>query len=442
MCSSTLSWGRILMGVMALKLLFRYGKSCLPLNIRDENVVHLVENKMMETVQPAAEVERALNNPIGSLSLGAVIQEKRPQQLAVVVTDISRPVPYREVLPCLMQQIHNAGLEKDRITFIIATGAHRPNTLDENREAFGQFTENYTFINHDCDKGLVSLGFLKDGTELLLNRLVAEAEMVLTIGAVMPHNLAGFSGGPKLILPGVAGRKTIESNHRMMKDPGVGPGEISGNPIQKQIWEGTERVGVDFALNLVLNQENQILKAFAGSLKSSWEEGCFFCQEAYRCNLPDPEQVVIAGAGGYPRDLNLYQSVKALTNAARLTKPGGTIVLVAKCQDGMGDPLFEEWMSGVKEPEEVLGRFKDQGFTLGPHKAFMLCELLKNKEVILVSDLDRPDTRVPLLKTFTRWERAERELVKKHGSNYRAIILPLAGLVFPLTGQLHPAGIV
>lgn len=414
---------------------FKYGMETLYINTNDKNVASIIEPNLPPADNTKEEIKHSLTNPIKSLSLKDIVMEKRPGSVAIVVADISRPIPYMDILPAVLKEFENGGVNKEQISFIIATGAHRPNTEKETKEVFGSLTKHYRFINHDCDNKLTSLGFLNNGTELLINTIVARADMVVTIGCIMPHNLAGFSGGPKLLVPGVAGRKTIECNHRMMNNQGVGPGMLVNNPIPSQMMEGARRVGLNFSINVVLNQQNQIIKSFAGDMEAAWLAGCSYCQRVYQLSLPAPEEVVIAGAGGYPRDLNLYQAIKALVNGDRLTKPGGTIVLVAQCQEGMGDPLFEKWLNEARTPKDILYRFKSEEFKIGAHKAYVICEVLKNKEVILISDLAKSKNQVPLLKSVGDWEIAEKLLIKKHGSDYRALILPFAGLVFPLSGQ-------
>nr|WP_315989287.1 nickel-dependent lactate racemase [Desulforamulus aquiferis] len=247
---------------------------------------------------------------------------------------------------------------------LIATGAHRPNTDDEIRNTFGALAKEIKIQNHNCDKDLVLIGMLGDGIELLVNSEISGAELIITVGAIMPHNLAGFSGGPKLIMPGICGRKTIEHNHRMMTKGGVGPGKILDNPIHNQILEAARLVGVDFTINIVLNHNNEIAGIFSGELETAWREGCKFSESMHRLPLPAQEEVVIAGGGGYPRDLNLYQAVKALVNASKVCKKGGTIVLIARCQEGMGDAIFEEWIN-CGSVSKVLQHFKEKGFELG-----------------------------------------------------------------------------
>lgn len=422
-----------------MEILLPYGRHKIPINICDKNVVAIVEPSLPEETDHVAEIKRALVNPIASQALSELVQSKRPAAIVILTTDISRPIPYQELLKNLLEQLLAGGAKKEQITILIATGAHRANRDQEIKEVFGSLAEEYAIINHNCDQDLIELGKFTDGVPLLVNKLVAQADLVITTGCIMPHNLAGFSGGPKLILPGVSGRITIEQNHSLMLKQQVGPGAIKYNPLHQQIMSAAKQVGVDFNLSVLLNESNRIIKCFAGELEQSWLAGCQYCYELYKQELPPAEEVVIAGAGGYPRDLNLYQAVKALINGARLVRPGGTLVLVGKCEEGMGEPLFEAWMNGASTPEDLVNNFLAEGFRLGAHKAYILCKELKNKKVILISDFAKSGNQVPLLENARDWEEAEEIILQKHGSDYRALILPFGGLVFPLSGQPVPS---
>lgn len=416
-----------------------YGRGNLPITLPDQNVAGIVRPKLPPAQDPKAIIKEALTNPIASATLAELITQHEPAQIVILTTDVSRPIPYQDLLSEILQQLIAGGAKPQQISFIIATGAHRPNTEQEIREVFGPLAEEYAITNHDCDHDLVNLGQLQNGTELWLNRQVAEADFLITTGCILPHNLAGYSGGPKLILPGVAGRKTIEQNHSLMMSQQIGPGKLQGNPVHQQMLEAARRVGVHFNINVLLNEGNQISHCLAGQLEQSWFKGCQVCYDSYHQPLPKPAEVVVAGAGGYPRDLNLYQAVKALLNGAKLTKPGGTVVMVGQCAEGMGEPLFKQWMQRAGTPEELVAIFKKRDFLLGAHKAYVLCKELKNKEVILLSDLAKSDQPVPLLKNVATWQEVEVMLLQRHGSDYRALILPFAGLVFPLSDQPMPS---
>ncbi|CCO08697.1 nickel-dependent lactate racemase [Desulforamulus hydrothermalis] len=418
-----------------MEIPFRYGDQTVKINIEDRNLAGIVQTNLPAAPNQSEEVKNTLAHPIGSSKLRDLVLKKQPASIAILVADVSRPIPYRAVLEPVLQEILTAGVKKDQVKFIIATGAHRPNSVSEIKKVFGPLAEQYLFFNHDCDRCLVNLGRLSSGTELYINKQVIEAAMVITVGNIMPHNLAGFSGGPKLILPGVAGRKTIEQNHGMLTCQGVGPGKIAGNPVSEQIMEAAQRVGVDFAVNVIINEENEIIKCFAGDPAASWLTGCGCCHNLYRQKLPAPQQVVIAGAGGYPRDINLYQAVKALINGAGLAATGGTVVLLARCQEGIGEPVFQQWLEQARSPHEIMRKFHEQGFVLGGHKAYLLSKIMQEKEIILISDLAGSQNQVPLLKNAADWQTAEKMLVRKYGPAYRALAVPFAGLVFPLSGQ-------
>ena len=424
-----------------MEFLIPYGKTMLPINLKKENVAGYIDPPIDLTSNGREIVEHSLSSPIESSPLPKLAQQKKSGPVIILVSDISRPIPYQDLLPPIIQELKKAGITDQEIKFVIATGAHRPNTEQENREVFGALVDQYSFQNHDCDRNLKHLGTLTGGGQLEINAEVASAGLLLTTSCIMPHNLAGFSGGPKMILPGVAGRKTIEANHSLLNHKQVGPGKVENNPIPQQMLEALRISEVAFSINIILNSQNKIIRSFAGHPEAAWRAGCRNCWQLYHLTLPEePAEVVIVGGGGYPRDANLYQAIKALVNGGRFLKEGGTMVLLAKCQEGMGEPLFKKWMQEAKNPSEVLERFAAEGFQLGAHKAYILCKAIKNKEVILVSDLANTDRQVPLLKNVADWARAAKLIAEKHGSDYRALIMPLAGLVFPLSGQEISSG--
>lgn len=421
---------------MSVQIKFGHGQ----LEVKPDNITAIVNIECQGNADGSVEISRALSQPIGSNRLSEITRKKKPDKIAIIVTDISRPVPYKDILPVILKELKESGISDHKISIYIATGAHRPNSDKEISEVFGPLRDRFQIINHNCDGELVSLGYLSGGNELFINSSVARSDLIITIGAIMPHNLAGFSGGPKLIMPGIAGRKTIENNHRLMMGKQVGPGKVTGNPVHLQIIEAARLAQVAFSLNIVMNQNNEVIKAFAGDIAAAWEMGCNFCREVHAINMPEAEEVVIAGAGGYPRDINLYQAIKAAVNASKLCKQGGTIVLVAKCQDGMGDPIFKEWVARAKNHNDILDRFSQEGFILGGHKAYVLSRLLQKHDIVLISQMPEARKNVPIIEHADNWLQAERYLKEKHGQNYRALILPLAGLIFELSGQLAASG--
>jgi nickel-dependent lactate racemase len=287
--------------------------------------------------EPAA-LRQALRNPIFSPALSQIA---RPGQSVVIVhTDITRATPNDRILPILLQELHQAGIERHDITLLNGLGTHRPQTAAELRQMLGdQIVENYRCLQHDCfdDANLVSLGNTPLGHPVRVNRHYLEADLKILTGFIEPHFFAGFSGGPKAVLPSLAGAESVFSNHgyQMIAHPKATWGVTEGNPI----WEEMRAVALltrpDFLLNVALNQRHEITGVFAGELLEAHRVGCEFVRQSAMLPFEKPYDVVITTNSGYPLDQNLYQTVKGLSAAARLARPGGAILLAAACQDGL-----------------------------------------------------------------------------------------------------------
>jgi len=284
--------------------------------------------------------------------------------------------------------LHQIGIKKENTIFIIATGIHRSNSPEEIKEMFGEdIFSNYKFINHDCDDPhLKDLGNLKSGNKLWVDPITSDIDFIITTGVIVPHYFAGFSGGRKSILPGICGRKTIEANHSRMVHADSRAGNLKGNPVHQEMQEAAEKVGVDFNINVVTDEHYEIIEIVAGELFASWQQGVEICKQIYICPIEKKADVVIASAGGYPKDINVYQAQKALNNAYQAIKPGGTIILLAECYEGYGEPTFEKWVEEANSPDDIIERLNKK-FILGGHKAYGIAKLTKEVEVILISSL-------------------------------------------------------
>jgi lactate racemase len=411
-----------------------FGKNYLSLEIDEEkNLLGVITpNEPHGVHDPLGAIQEALANPMGSPTLTSLVKRKKPQSIVIVVNDSTRPTPYKYMLPPMMEELHNAGVTPEQIKFIIATGSHRANTDEENRAIFSdEYVEKYTFISHDCKKNLVSLGKLADGSEFMVNRHVAEADMVITTGLIQVHYFAGYSGGRKSILPGVVGKELITFNHSKMTDPRACAGNYWDNPVHWIMIEAARKIGVDFILNVVTNSQKKVVKAVAGELDQAWLAGVEFCDHMNIVSIKEPADVVIASAGGYPKDINVYQSQKALENAHPATKNGGTIILIASCPEGLGEKTFQEWVEEAKTLDDIFERFQ-QGFKLGGHKAFAIAQVLKEKEVILISDLGKEVTEGMFMRYAKDLDEAMAYVKEKHGDEYKAYVMPQAGMVLPV----------
>jgi nickel-dependent lactate racemase len=323
---------------------------------------------------------------------------KSTQAIGIAINDKTRPVPHQHLLPPLLMKLFDMGAAADKINFFVATGTHLPLGFEEFTKILPkELVDQYHIESHNCDEigNMFYLGTTQRQTPVYVNKRFHDMEFKIVVGNIEPHHFAGFSGGMKTAAIGLTGRQTINANHAMLRDPRATIAEYEKNPLRQDVEEIGEKIGVDLAVNAVLNADKQIVKVFAGNPKEVMLAGIpvsrAVCQKAVsRCY-----DVVIASVGGHPKDINLYQSQKALTHASLLTKDGGTVILVAACPEGSGSRLYETFMEGVQTPDEVFLKFEQEGFSVGPHKAFQIARELKRIHVILVSQM--PDKLVKKL---------------------------------------------
>jgi len=411
----------------------KYGKNIIKLPLEDKNILQVLNLKEQEVLSnPEEKLKNLLKNPIGSSSLKELIFQKKAQKILIIVNDITRPTPYKIILPPLLNELDKAGVNKEDIEFIIATGIHRDNSKEELGNIFGEdLISTYKFINHNADSlDLHYLGKLKSGNELWVNSLVSETDFIISTGVIVPHYFAGFSGGRKSILPGICGRKTIEDNHAQMTHPDARAGNLRGNPVHEEMQEAVERVGVDFNINVVTDENHQIVEIVAGELLTSWQQGVEICKKIYLCPIEKKADVVIASAGGYPKDINVYQAQKALNNAYQAIKPGGTIILLSECLEGYGEATFENWIEEANTPDDIIKRLKKK-FVLGGHKAYSIAKLAKEVEVILISSLPPEKVRKLFFIPMENISQTIEYIQDKYGKDFQAYILPSGNTVVP-----------
>lgn len=313
-----------------------------------------------------------------------------PCSVAIAINDKTRPAPHGVLLPALVERLERHGFAPQQITFLIATGTHSRMAPEE----FGavvpaEILARYPVACHDADDpaGLVWLGTTSRGTPVWINKRFAEAGLRVAVGNIEPHQFMGFSGGVKSVAIGLAGRETIGRNHAWMLDPRAAAGRYEDNPARQDVEEIGAKVGVHFVLNAVVNERQQIVRVLAGDPLTVMKRGIPIVQEIYRVRIPAPFDLVIASPGGHPKDINLYQSQKALAHAAAGTKDGGTVILVAACPEGAGSRAYDEWMEGMASHAQVLERFRQEGCRLGPHKAFQIARDAARLRVLMVTQM-------------------------------------------------------
>ena len=343
----------------------------------------------------AAEVERALSEPFGSPLLEELAKGKK--RCVIIISDHTRPVPSRYILPPVLKALRKNTPQID-ITLLVATGFHRLTTESELRSKLGDdIFENEKIVVHDSSDpaALQKIGTLPSGGELIINRLAVEADLLISEGFIEPHFFAGFSGGRKSVLPGIAARETVLANHcaEFIAHPKARTGSLEGNPIHEDMLFAAKTAQLAFIVNVVIDQQKRIVKAFAGEPEKAHAAGCAFLKGLAEVKVPLSD-IVITSNGGFPLDQNLYQAVKGMSAGAAAVREGGVIIICAACSDGHGGVAFWRTLAEAPSPKAVLDRISavPRNKTAPDQwEAQILARILNTASVILVAPELDPD---------------------------------------------------
>ncbi len=412
-----------------MKLGFGIGTGVQYAEVPEQNLMGVLHaNEVQYDLTDSAEVARALENPIGAPDLCEVVHPG--EKIAIVTSDITRPCPTWRILPPLMEKLGKAGVRDEDVTLVFALGSHRSHTPAEMEHLAGE--EMYRRIrcvdSNSCD--FVHMGMTKAGTPVDICRVVAEADRRICLGNIEYHYFAGYSGGAKAIMPGVSTRAAIQSNHRMMVRDEAHAGKLAGNPIREDIEEAAAICGVDYIVNVVLDEHKQIIKAVAGDVTLAHREGCKFLDQTYLKLLDARADIVLVSQGGAPKDLNLYQTQKALDNAKHAVKDGGVIILIGSCKEGLGEKVFQDWIMEAQKPGDLIERVQTN-FQLGGHKAAAIAMVLEKADVYLVSEMPDELTRKCFLTPFRTVQEALDAAFAKLGKDATVIAMPYGGSTLP-----------
>ncbi|MBQ9447856.1 MAG: nickel-dependent lactate racemase [Victivallales bacterium] len=369
------------------------GRGVAVFDVPDSNLLGVYESSVNRVAPPAdaeAEVVAALENPIGSTHLRELAVGK--QNIVIIASDHTRPVPSKVIMPQMLAEIR-AGNPSADITILIATGMHRGTTLDELKEKFGEkIVEEEQIIVHEAhDDALQSyLGILPSGGELWVDRVAAEADLLVSEGFIEPHFFAGFSGGRKSILPGIAGMTTVLANHcgEFIHSPKARTGILEGNPIHRDMVWAAQKIGLKFIVNVVINGDKKVMKAFAGDCLAAHAAGCEYLNGLCRIDVPMAD-IVITSNGGYPLDQNIYQSVKGMTAGEAAAKEGGVIVMSSSCSNGHGGEGFYKFMAempSAKALYEQLSAVPQAETKPDQWQAQILARVMAHHDVIVLCD--------------------------------------------------------
>lgn len=380
-----------------MRIRIPYHKSYKVLDIKEDELNGVLASRLdgykPEMSQEEMVIE-ALRRPIDSRPLFDLAKEAG--NVLIITSDHTRPLPSAITLPAIINEIRT-GNPAARIKILIATGYHRADTKKEMLERFGSdIVNNEEIINHDCrmSEQMIYKGVLPSGGELWLNSLLDWSELTIAEGFIEPHFFAGFSGGRKSILPGIASEKTVLANHcaEFIADRYSRAGNLNNNPINKDMLFAANISGLAFILNVVINSRKEIIKAFAGDFDRAHEQGCEFVRRYSSCKAVSSD-IVITSNGGYPLDQNIYQTVKGLSSAQICVNAGGVIIISSACSDGHGGEGFYDWFARSASVNEVADRISDipRHCTYPDQwEAQILARILKKANVIIVTDMCDP----------------------------------------------------
>ena len=364
-----------------------YGKNTISLTLPDNFHIDVLEPSQSPKLPDLGKaLTLRIQNPINKPKLSTF---PRSSNIAITINDKTRPVPNEDLLPPLLDHLEGLGFHKRNITFFIASGTHTPMPLEEFHLLLPQtIHDNYEVVAHDCDNSpMRHLGFTQRGTPIEINAKFLEADIKIVTGNIEPHHFMGFSGGAKSAVIGLASRKTINRNHAMITDPNARSGLYESNPMRQDLEEIGKKIENMYAYNSLLNQHREIVEVLFGDAISVMKNAIPLVRKIFNVRIKHSYDMVIVSPGGHPKDINLYQSQKAITHAAAATKDGGWVVLLAACPEGSGSQRYEDTIRTMASHQAVLDNFHSTIFSVGAHKAFQIARDAIRVNIVVVSEM-------------------------------------------------------
>lgn len=378
-----------------MRLSLKYGSGTLELTVPDGvNVTQMSPTQIPVCPDVPGALRTALRNPLsGSAPCQPLHERPAPASVAIAVPDETRPAPLKVLLPILLEHLHQIwpSLAPADIRLVVGGGLHpQPDAAQMARILPPEILSGgYTLVGHDAlHSPMRSFGVTSRGTPVLINAAVGDAECRIVIGMIDPHQFVGMTGGSKGVTIGCGAKALIEHNHSLMSQPGAFVGNVRDNPVRLDLHEAGQRIGLDLAINVVLNPAKEVVALFAGDPVACMEAGAAISSSLYGNPCDEPFDIVIASCGGLPKDLCLYQAQKGLNQASQCLKEGGRLLLLAACPQGVGDDHYYNYIKQFKTPEDQLAEFAQKGFRMGAHKALMFSQTLTRFEVAIHSDLN------------------------------------------------------
>ena len=406
-----------------------YGRRVLEFEVPSWVTMDVLEATHLPAIPLDRAFEEAWAHPFGGIDLADALTPG--DRVVLVVNDQTRPTPTLELLRLFWAKVRSR-VDPEHVTVVVGTGTHRAPTEDELDGMLGEFRQTFRVLIHDCDRDLIEVGVSARGTRILVNRTVVEADHVIAFGHIGLHYYAGYSGGRKAILPAVAGREAIAANHAQLTDPESRACLYRGNPINDEMVEAARMVHLDAIIDVVFASDGGVAQVVIGESEAAHAAGRAFWNKYFQVAFSEPYDVVIASAGGHPKDIDLYQAYKAQFNAMRTLRDGGVLFLAAACPDGFGHAVFQDWIERSPTPEDVLSLYEREGFVLGGHKALYHAQDVRRVSIFLCTEMEDDMIR-KLYATPVRDLAPVLSVVEeKYGRNARVLIMPHAADVFPV----------
>ena len=419
----------------------KYGREKLQFSIANESLLGSIESNVLEDKRSEEEVILdALENPIASRRLREIIKPR--DRVCIVISDITRSwQKMSRYLPYIVEELNKGGIEDENIVFLCATGSHRRQSKEEHSILLGdRLADRFEVIDHDCkdEDDLVYLGETSFGTPVKINRIALDCDHIIITGAIVFHLLAGWGGGKKSILPGIAGYDTIMANHAMSLNPEVGrgsnpeirSGKVINNPIHEDMLEAARLVKPSFLFNVIMDANGNIANAVAGNYAKAHEVGCEIVDRADGVYIKEKADIVIATAGGYPKDINFYQTIKTVINAKEAIKEDGIMIILSECSDGFGNESIREIL---QEYDTLLDRERAlrEDYTIAKYIGYYVSEVAENHRFILVSKIDPQALSIAKIQVVNSVDDALRIAYEIKGRSAKVYLMPNGANTLP-----------
>jgi nickel-dependent lactate racemase len=423
-----------------MRVTLEYGRDGLDVSLPDANVVKCLGYRSAQPIpDPAGAIRLALAAPDGSAPLAHLVQGRK--DACVVISDVTRPVPNAVLLPPILETLEAGGIPRDKILILVATGLHRPNLGKELEEMVGaEIARTYRVENHDGlnPEAHTRLGESPRGVPVWIDSRYVEADLKITTGLIEPHFMAGFSGGRKLVCPGLAAIETVRVWHgpKFLEHPNACAGVLDENPVHEENTWIARRAGCDFIVNTVIDAQRRILKVVAGDMEDAFHEGVAFVRSLVVDTVPEPVDVVVTSSAGYPLDTTFYQSVKGMVAAGDIVKPGGTVILAAGMSQGVGSEPFQRLFNENSSIDQFMDRILHSDyFVMDQWQLEELAKILRKARVVVVSDgLPAETLRKLFVEAAPSVEDAVAECLARYGSSASIAVVPKGPYVIAQVG--------